>query len=69
MVASDGRVLEAPNWVLEYCTLILFLVLGSYYSYLYLKGIYFFSRVYSKGRQSIQDSETNNMRGGSCPPP
>ena len=25
------------DWVLEYSTLILFLVLGSYYSYLYLK--------------------------------
>ena len=37
-------------WVLEYCTLTLCLVLGSYYSYLYLKSIYFFSRVYSKGR-------------------
>ena len=35
-------------WVLEYYTLILFLVLGSYYSYLYLKSIYLFSRVYSK---------------------
>ena len=30
-------------WVLEYYTLILFLVLGSYSSYLYLKSIYFFS--------------------------
>ena len=36
--------------VWEYGTLILFLVLGSCYSYLYLKSIYFFSRVYSKGR-------------------
>ena len=32
----------AKNWVLEYCTLMLFLVLGSYYSYLYLRSIYFF---------------------------
>ena len=30
-------------WALEYYTLILFLVLGSHYSYLYLKSIYFFS--------------------------
>ena len=26
------------------------MVLGSYYSYLYLKSIYFFSRVYSKAK-------------------
>ena len=32
----------AYYWVLEYYTLILFLVLGSYSSYLYLKSIYFF---------------------------
>ena len=38
------------NWVLEYYTLILFLVLGSYYSYLYLESIYFFFRVYSKAK-------------------
>ena len=29
------------SWVLEYHTVILFLVLGSYYSYLYLKSIFF----------------------------
>ena len=38
------------NWVLEYYTLTLFLVLGSYYSYLYLKSIYFLFRVYSKAK-------------------
>ena len=38
------------NWVLEYYTLILCWVLGSYYSYLYLKSIHFFSRLYLKGR-------------------
>ena len=42
-------VLQQIDWVLEYYTLILFLVLGSYYRYLYLKSIYFFSRVYCKG--------------------
>ena len=47
---SQGPQQPGLTWVLEYCTLILFLVLGSYYSYLYLKSIYFFSRVYSKGR-------------------
>ena len=30
-------------WALEYYTLILFLVLGFHYSYLYRKSIYFFS--------------------------
>ena len=34
-------------WVLEYYTLILPLVLGSYHSYLYLESIYLFSGVYS----------------------
>ena len=34
--------LGISTWVLEYYTLILFLVLGSYSSYLYLKSIYFF---------------------------
>ena len=43
-------ILTVLNWVLEYHTLIrLFFVLGSSYSYLYLKSIYIcFSRVYSK---------------------
>ena len=35
-------------WVLEYYTLILLLVLGSYYGYLKPKSIYLFSRVQSK---------------------
>ena len=38
------------SWVLEYYTLILFLVLVSDYSSFYLKSIYFFFRVYSKAK-------------------
>ena len=35
-LAGVGKATLSPTWVLEYCTLMLFLVLGSYYSYLYL---------------------------------
>ena len=41
---------EPLNWVLEYYTLILLLVLGCYNSYVNLKRIYFFSRVHSKAK-------------------
>ena len=42
--AKTRQVTESMRiyWVLECYTLILFLVLGSYCSYLYLKSIYFF---------------------------
>ena len=42
----------------------LFLVLGSYYSYLYLKSIYFFSRVYSKGRLLLQGFRARGLGFG-----
>ena len=41
-VNATGHCLTESDWVLEYYTFILLLVLGSYYSYLYLKSIYFF---------------------------
>ena len=40
--------MRVDSWALGYSTLILVLVLGSYSSYPYLKGIYVLSRVYSK---------------------
>ena len=48
---------KSSCWVLEYYTLILFLVLGSYYSYLYLKSVYFFFRVYSKAKVGVDEYE------------
>ena len=38
------------SWVLEYYTLTLFLVLGSYYCYLSPNKYILFSRVYSKAK-------------------
>ena len=46
-----NRIILRMFWVLEYSTLILVLVLGSYYRYFYLKSIYFFAG--SAPKQSV----------------
>ena len=54
-------------WVLEYYTLILFLVLGSCYSYLYLKSIYMFVQGPLQSRGSGQTHD-EHFRPSVLPP-
>ena len=62
----DKRDMRITNknlpWVLQYYTSMLFCGLGSYSSYLYLKSIYFFSRVYSKGGSQTEETRETEAR-------